>query len=136
MRIVILIALVLALVSCQRPLRTAHAADMRVSDTRLDVAGCQVEPHPCHVIYIKGRIEVGDGEKFLELLKSYGTDGAVVDLDSPGGSVWDGAYIGWTIANKKLATRVAAGSECTSNRLRDRPLETSDRGRWRTGRSE
>lgn len=63
-------------------------------------------------IHIKGGIELGDGDRFLDLIG--GSKKVTVVLESPGGNVKDALMIGAEIRLRNFATMVAADKGCYS----------------------
>jgi ATP-dependent protease ClpP protease subunit len=67
----------------------------------------------CTSIYLDGTIEVQDGGKWKLFLEEIKTPHAIVTLNSPGGSLYDGLTIAHDILNREYDTKVDQG-RCAS----------------------
>ena len=100
-------------------LSAALAAILFTSATAATAATIEVS-HDCdagtdcnYTIFITGKIEKGDADRFLNLIKRIDRDG-LVSLDSPGGVLYDALVIGMTVHERGFLTYVRAKSECAS----------------------
>jgi hypothetical protein len=66
------------------------------------------------IVWIKGEIDQYDYGRFYDAVRGIPPGGATVNLDSPGGNVQAGLDIGNYIHGYSFATKVDAGSFCTS----------------------
>ena len=69
------------------------------------------------VVQILGRIEWGDADAFIEVVRQATTAGKHVEsvqLNSPGGRLFEGARIAAVIKDGKIPTAVGRGSICAS----------------------
>ena len=80
----------------------AHGAEFSLVDTGT----------PITLVVVRGEIEHGDGDKFLEI--SENTERAAILFESPGGTLTDGLLIGRAIHARRFSTGVAPNTACAS----------------------
>jgi hypothetical protein len=66
------------------------------------------------LVSVEGELVASDGDEFIAKTALLKTLGAIVVLDSAGGSLVAGLQIGEAIRQKKFSTTVAAGTRCAS----------------------
>jgi hypothetical protein len=65
-------------------------------------------------ILVSGTLEAGDGDAFKAIAETIAPSWGMVFFSSPGGSLRAGLSIGDTIRERKFATGILSGNECSS----------------------
>jgi hypothetical protein len=84
-----------------------HAAKMKVDHD------CNVEKN-CSYVHISGEIVEGDADRFKDMIKKEKVERAMVIVDGPGGTIYDGLTIGAMVHELGYLTFVGADVDCVS----------------------
>ena len=99
--------LIAVLASALAATTTVHAAKMKVDHD------CDVEKN-CSYVYISGEIVEGDADRFQDMIKKEKVERAMVMIDGPGGTIYDGLTIGLMVHELGYLTYVDADTNCVS----------------------